>query len=666
MAKKTFIVILLAAVLMTAGACSVNERDAMRSSTIISVSDNMTYDEKEWVAYLAEEKEICLAKDGASEYGIVLPANEYDAFYEDAIYLADLLRKMTGSADGFEVTDDAHLSSDAYISLGNTTFSSGISAEGVMYDGYVIKSDDGNIYIKSSPSAEGKTAVDGVINGIYGFAEDVLGCMFVRNDYDYIPFAPTIYLDELAIAETPDFSWRRMYQYEVSENNWSKRIRSNGTGGDADFGNDHNNYWGTWCHSVFMFVPPEEYFETHPEYFAYVKGKRRYEYKDSLTQLCLTNPDIYPVIEAKMLEYVTQYPDVLYWDFSINDNMYYCECDECERSYEKYGSRAGALIEILNRLARRFPDVYISTLAYTFTKDVPVGIECEKNVNIVIAPIGTSQLYSCKFGDTEESAEAKKMIEGWSAVCENLFIWDYVVDFKNLLLPYPNLAVQKDNVEFYKENNVKSVFHQGSREKKDELACIRSYLLAKQLWDTDVDVNALLGKYIKVTYGDAADYIAEYIDILHESARTEAEELDLYDKPRDHYGDYLDNEKIDRYMELTLNALDAVEGDERLTGYVEEIRINVLYAKMYENSWNISEKQAAFDEFSALVEKHGIERPYEIAPPYMDEFIEKIYPGHIALTGFYIFLCVFGGAVAISAAIAVPLVVKRRKSKGVK
>lgn len=663
MLKKALAVIVFAVLVCSAVACGGYDPDDMKSTYFIDATENMTYSESAWGASLAQPKDICLALEGETDYKIVIPAGKRDVFFEDAQYLSEILKKMTGSKYGFEVVSDDVAFTGKGIFLGNTAYSGKISADAVSYDGYVIKSDDENIYIKSSPAVDELSADNGVINGIYGFAEDILGCMFVRDDYDYIPYAPTIYLDELDIKETPDFSWRRMYQYEVSENGWSKRIRSNGTGEAGDFGNDRNNYWGTWCHSVFTFVPPEQYFEEHPEYYAYVAGKRRYEYKGSLTQLCFTNPDIYPIVEAKMGEFIQANPDVKYWDFSINDNTYYCECDECEKSNEKYNSRAGALIEILNKLARRFPDVYISTLAYTYTKDVPEGIECEKNVNIVIAPIGTSQLYSSKFGDTAKSAEAKRMIEGWSSVCDNLFIWDYVVDFKNLLMPFPNLAVQKDNLEFYKENNVKSVFHQGSREKKNELACLRSYVLARQLWDIDTDVNALLGKYITVAYGAAAEYIAEYIDIMHESVNSEAKDLDLYDMPQDHYGDYLSNDNVDKYMQLTQNALDAVSGDQRLTEYVEEIRINALYAKMYEKSWNIAEKEAAFREFSVLAVKHEIDRPYEIAPPYMSEFIEKTYPTHIALIKLYISLCAIGGVALVAGAIITAVIIKRRKTK---
>lgn len=660
----TVVVLLILAVSIFAVSCSEAKGGTRKSDTVISVSDNMTFDEKEWVDYLAEEKSICLAKDGVTEYKIVIPFSEKDILEEDAVYLAEILRRMTGSLDGFEVITDGEFYAGKFISIGNTSYASDITADGVIYDGFTIKSTEENIYIKSSDEVDPDTAKDGVINGIYGFAEDVLGCMFVRNDFDYVPYAETVYLDRLDITDNPDFAWRRIYQYEVSQDGWSKKIKSNGTGENSDIGNDANRYWGTWCHSVFKFVDPDLYFESHPEYFAYIDGKRMAEYQGSDTQLCFSNPDIYPIIEAKLAEFIEQYPEAKYWDFSINDNNYYCECAECEKSYQKYNSRAGALIEILNKLARRFPDKYISTLAYMYTKDVPEGIDCEKNVNIVIAPIQTSQLYSSRFGDNDASAEAKKMIEGWSAVCDNLFIWDYVVDFKNLLMPYPNFAVQKDNAEFYKENNVKSVFHQGSREKKDEFACLRSYLLAKQLWDTDTDVNALLGKYVTVTYGDAAGYIAEYIDIMHDSVATEAKELDLYDAPQAHYEDYLSSENIDKYMQLTQNALDAVKGDDELTKFVEEIRINVLYAKLYENSWDFLEKEKAFEEFKTLVVKHGIERPYEVAPPDMNEFINDTYPMQLTLIKLYVSLCVIGGIALIAAGITVSvIVIKRRKKK---
>ena len=117
-------------------------------------------------------------------------------------------------------------------------------------------------------------------------------------------------------------------------------------------------------------------------------------------------------------------------------------------------------------------------------------------------------------------------------------------------------------------------------------------------------------------------------------------------------------------MQLTQNALDAVKGDDELTKFVEEIRINVLYAKMYENSWDFLEKEKAFEEFKTLVAKHGIERPYEVAPPDMNEFVNDTYPMQLTLIKLYVSLCVIGGIALVAAGITVSvIVIKRRKKK---
>ena len=73
----------------------------------------------------------------------------------------------------------------------------------------------------------------------------------------------------------------------------------------------------------------------------------------------------------------------------------------------------------------------------------------------------------------DAAAKAKALVESWGAVSSSLMIWDYVINFKHLLLPYPNYDVQADNHVLYLENNVRAVFHQGSREHDNEMARLR-------------------------------------------------------------------------------------------------------------------------------------------------------------------------------------------------
>ena len=663
--KKAAVFICVILIICVLGGVLAGCSGGTKSSYKIDVASAAGYDEAEFVASLQEEKVIPLSVNGESNFKIVCSSQNLQ---KDAEFLRDTLRQMTGAEQAFEVVSQSG-ANGSFIFLGKAA--SAIDTSSVKDDGYAIKSSGGNIYISGNYALDTDIADDGTANGIYSFLEDVLGCMFVRDDYSYVPKSSTAWLDDLDIISNPDFVWRRIYQYEVNQNNWSRRIKSNGTGVRNDeVGNDANRYWGTWCHSSFRFVDPDVYFEEHPEYFAVLGGERRHEvYNNMQPQLCLSafvtidgeKKPAYDIIKNKLAEDMAAHPEAVYWDFSINDGYHPCECEECAAAYEKYGSHAGLLLHLVNNLAKDFPDKYISTLAYQHMRTVPQGVKCESNVNIVIAPIQTSQLYSYKWGDNDSSAEGKKIIEEWAQVCDNLFIWDYTVNFHNLLLPYPNLAVQKDNLEFYLQNNVRRVFHQGSREQGDEMACLRSYILAKQLWDADVDINELLSKYVTVTYGAAAPYIAEYIDLMHEKVQN-ADDLDLYDKPSWHATDYLSVGSIAEYQSLMDSALSAVQGDETLTRRVEEIAINVDYAKMYELSLDVVGKQKAFERLSERAEEQGIERFHEVQN-LTEEFIQTIYPEYLSKQKAYLALAVVLPVVAVGAAAAICIVVIRKKKK---
>lgn len=549
----------------------------------------------------------CFAIDSESDFKIIVSDIADDYVLESANELSVYLNKIIGSNDMFEVIRESELKTEKFISVGHTTKASALDCSEIKDDGYLIKAESDGIYIITNDDQF-------ISNGIYGFLEDQLECMFVREDYDYIPYLPTIYLEPFEYVSNPDFAWRKVFQYEVSQNNWYKKLKNNGA-----VSNDieTNNLWGTWCHDVFTFVPPEIYEESHPEYFAYNS-------ENEPAQLCLTNEEIYPIIENKMAELISQNPDEIYWDFSINDNMDYCKCENCKKVLKQTGSMMGTMLPIINRLAKRFPDKIISTLAYTYNEKPPTGMKCEPNVNIVLAPISSGQLYSYSSEGNEKAKETKELIESWSQISSRLMIWDYVVDFSHLLMPYPNFDVQKDNHDLYIQNNVKAVFHQGSREKNDEMARIRSYILSKQLWDNSIDISKVLAKYIRVTYKDAAVYVAQYMDLMNQELKENGKDLDLYDKVSDHKNDYLSFENNSKYLEIINNAINSVE-DERIKGYLEEIKINILYSIMNEKNMRYERKKNAFDEFSVLVKKHGIERPYETGI-LMDEYIEDTYP----------------------------------------
>lgn len=630
--------------------CIIGAKDVKRMSTTqLDVSSNLKYSEIELQKKFSNEKSICLAKDKASDYSIVVPDNTDDEFVADAQALSEYLNKAVGSPGLFPVVNETSLKKGTPgIYLGNTAKSKGIDISEIKDDGYFIKSIEKDLYILTLDDKD-------IANGIYGFLEDVIGCMFVRDDFDYIPSLPTIYIDEIDVVSNPDFKWRKVFQYEVAQNQWYKKLKNNGVAEEG--GIEPNRNWGTWCHSVFSFVDPKLYFEDHPEYYALVNGKRQQ------TQLCLTNEKIYPIIEESLRKKIKEDPEAKYWDFSLNDNYDYCHCENCEKVMEETGSMMGTMLPVINKLAKAFPEKIISTLAYFYNEKPPQGMHCEDNVNIVIAPIASGQLYSYNLDGSKKAIATKALVQEWSKVSKNILIWDYVVDFSHLLLPYPNFDVQKDNHQLYMENNVTAVFHQGSREWKDEMYALRSYTLSKQLWDNDIDTNQLIGKYLTVTYGKAAPHIAEYMDTMNKYLKEKAKNLDLYDTAKAHKTDYLSSKAIDEYTEIIEKAIESVKDDPVLTNRVEEIKINVLYARMTDGSLNYEKKKKAFDEFSVLVEKHKIRQPYEPADPTMERFIDTVYPKELRKVQL-IKLSIYSGATILGIiGVSICLVVMNKKGK---
>lgn len=606
---KLAIVAVILAVLAGIFAGCVNDTTKMSSKTL-NITGAEKYNESAVREEFAREKAVAFATEGISEFTLVYKQEELK---ESAQTLAEYLRRIVGNVDSFKVSQSGE-------SVGKKITLAIANNQDVIDDGYSLSIAADNIVISANNA-------QGVLNGVYGFLEDELECMFVRYDYDYLPSLATIYLDEKQYVSNPDFAWRKVFQKETQYQGWSDKIRLNGLSSEKENINHHNG-WGTWCHNVFSFVNPKTYFDTNPEFYAYYKGERRAEYNGVETQLCLTNPDIYEVIRASMAKMIESNPEAKYWDFSINDNNFYCQCDACASVLEETGSMMGTMLPIINRLAKDFPDKIISTLAYFHNERVPKGIVCEDNVNITIAPIQTGQLYSYAYGNNAGSKKAKAIIEEWNQVSKSLLIWDYVIDFSHLLMPFPNLDVQADNIRFYKEHNVTAVFHQGSREHGDELANLRTYILSKQLWDMDIDVDKTLSKYLSVTYGSSADYIAQYLDEANRLVKTKAKNLDLYDAPNWHAFDYLSTGAIKGYQELITKALEAAD-NEVIRKRIEEIELNVVYAKMWETSFDIKGKKEAFERFQTLVVEQGITRPYETVPPNMDEFINEVYPAHL-------------------------------------
>ncbi|RYD69121.1 MAG: DUF4838 domain-containing protein, partial [Sphingobacteriales bacterium] len=178
--------------------------------------------------------------------------------------------------------------------------------------------------------------------------------------------------------------------------------------------------------------------------------------------------------------------------------------------------------------------------------------------------------------------------------CNNLFIWEYTVQFTNYVSPFPNLSVLQPNLEFFRLNKVKGVFSQGSGETSGEFSALRGYLLAKLAWNTQADVKSLTEDFLTGYYGKAAPFIQQYIKLLDSALKASGQRLDIYGNPVSVHNTYLSPALLDQYGILFDQAENAVEDDTVSLNHVQTARLPVEFAVLQQSRFYGIEQHGAF------------------------------------------------------------------------
>jgi hypothetical protein len=407
-------------------------------------------------------------------------------------------------------------------------------------EGFIIKTVDDKLLIVGG-------GLRGTIYGVYTFLEEYLGCRWLSSEVDYIPKRNTIEIPDIDIEQIPVLEYREPYYYDAFDGDWAVRNKCNSS--FARLEEKHGKklkYSRYFVHTFDRLVPVSEYFDEHPEYFSEVNGKRISE----RTQLCLTNEDVYNLVLEKVREWIEMEPDATIFSISQNDWYNPCQCPKCKEIDDREGSHSGTLLHFVNRIAEEiekdYPDKLIDTLAYQYTRKPPKYIRPRNNVIVRLCSIEccfSHPLEECdeicyRFADKvyKESSFAEDLKE-WGKISDRLYVWDYVTNFHNYIMPFPNLYVLQPNIRFMIKNNVKGIFEEGNYAKggRGEFAELRAYVLAKLLWNPDYNVDLAIDEFLVGYYGNAAAPIRQYIDLIHKKAADEKVHISIYDPPEKKY-----------------------------------------------------------------------------------------------------------------------------------
>lgn len=478
-------------------------------------------------------EQITLARNGKTSYVIAVGKDAIPAERTAAKELGSYLKRVTGA--GFAVKSAADVSAKtSCIMVGQTAAVRKLLPEvkwaSLGHDGIVIKAKGRNLIL-----AGGRPR--GTLYAVYTFLESNVGCRWWTSTEEYMPEKPTLTISAPNTTYVPALSYREAF-YGDTDPDLAERLKDNpeaeGLAAHAaidplfaarlktnghmapipqEFGG-HYSILG-WCHTFASLMPPDKYFDKHPEWYGLKSGKR-FATGASDWQLCLTNLDMRKELTRNVLETVSKNPEAGIISVSQNDGYGQCQCENCQAAAIREGSEAGPMIEMVNAVAEEVEKVYpgflVETLAYHFTRKPPLTARPRHNVLIRLAGLENDQAQPA---DSAANSSYRNDIKSWSAISPNLFVWHYAANYGNNVQPHPNIFNIGPDLRFFTKNRAIGVFVEGMANPIGDFGRLRKWVIAHMLWNPSLDPAKLADEFCRGYYGPAGPHISAYLELAH-------------------------------------------------------------------------------------------------------------------------------------------------------
>jgi len=518
-------------------------------------------------------EELVLADGGRSAYRIVVADDASPSTKHGAEELKRFLNEITGAE--LPIVSDREPPVEREITLGNNAhlkqLDTQIDFDALGPEGYVIRTVGNHLVIAGGE-------LRGNMYGVYGLLEDHLGCRWFTPDVSRIPKHRRLAVGPLDDRQVPVLEYREPFTFDCYDGDWCARNRVNSSAGrlEAKHGGKIKFAGGFFCHTFNRLVPPEKYFDEHPEYFSLVGGKRL----KTRSQLCCTNEDVIRLCTEGIRAAMAAQDDAFAFSVSQNDWHNYCQCDTCQALAKREESQMAPVLHLVNRVAaaveKEFPDKVVETLAYQWTRKAPKTMRPRPNVVVRLCSIECCFSHSLAECDSEANRMFRQDAAAWAKVGNRLWVWDYVTDFRHYLLPFPNQRIRNDNIRFFIRHNVKGIFEQDTYHSADsEMVQLGGYLTAKFLWNPDYDEATAMGEFLAAYYGKAAEPIRAYLDLLHDRVAQQNIHVVIWAGPE---SPHLTDELLIRAERLWQRAEAAVAGQPEVLERVRRSRMSVDYA----------------------------------------------------------------------------------------
>ena len=556
--------------------------------------------------------DIEIAKDGKSDYQIVVPENGKDKNIDGFINAsARLFQNCIIEAAGVSlpiIKESGYDKTKPAVFIGDTAFAraNGVDTVNMQNWAYVNKAAGRNIILAGAdrpnlPNQKDSSFTSyilGTVKAVTLFLQDNAGVKFLLPGANGIESARQSVIScpaDLNINKKPLilFNTGRPTElfYDIANNYYSC--------------NGFKLYGG---HSYYSAVPKDVYGKRNPEFFALLGNKRN----PASNHLCISNPKVQDMIYTEMLKWLDLGYDGV--ELGQTDGYMPCECPECVKLFGTSDEHEKLWIlhrKLAERLLKDRPGRKVVILAYAFTLNPPATFkEFPENVMVEL----------CSYSpESFEKWKAYKVPQGFMAYIYN---WG---DYQRVgFTPRRTPLYCRNQAELFVKNNVKGIYKCGF----GELFGIEGpayYTFGRSFENTDKIPGAgiLVDEFCKAAYGKACVPMKKFFDTLNGR-------LELYSSVESFTGVSTNEEQhnllpanprivlaynyspdIIDVMEKSLQAAEKSADTEKIKKRIQLVRAEFEYLKnlasilhLY-NAYKINPSQLYFDKLGEFIEKRN-------------------------------------------------------------
>ena len=300
--------------------------------------------------------------------------------------------------------------------------------------------------------------------------------------------------------------------------------------------NNVENDWGIWGHQLFNLINKNP----NDDCYSVIDGML------NKNQLCFSNPATYSFLENYIIDnFGTSSSIQQKFVISPADNNLVCMCSKCAALGNKKGDASFSVLDLLKKMANRFPNYQFFTIDY-LSVHTPPSVQLPKNTGIIISSIDLPRKVTIDLNNSFVK-EFRSKVDQWKNVCSTVYVWDYVSNFDDYLTPFPTLLVCQTNFNFYKKLKINGIFANGAGYDYSTFSEVHTYVIAALMQDPTLDVNELVTKFCNYYYGSSGNTIANYIIGLEIKLQQKNSALELYSGVQNKNGTYLDASEFFRF-----------------------------------------------------------------------------------------------------------------------